>query len=381
MVFREVSDRCQDLTILDSTMNIRRDDFSSIGKQTEREFYVRAKAICRDLFQVDARRYWVDFILSVTTAYVFASIFLASTFTSLWGWCAFAIAVVTIYRASMFIHEIVHLPSGKLVVFRRFWNLFAGVPMMVPTSTYESHIHHHSSKHYGTDHDGEYLPFANGTMWGIFGYLSQIVFQPILVYLRYLVWTPISFLHSGLRQWTLANASSLVINFKYHNHAKSDRYTAEDTFWELFTCFRAAVMLGLVLFGVMPWIRLPKLLLLAMAVLTINHLRTLAAHRYRNHGDSISHLEQFQDSTNISGNWWTELWCPLGLRYHGLHHLFPGIPYHNLGEAHRRLLEALPEGSIYHQSVYPNFGAVIGELFEEIRARDDVSDGTRAILR
>jgi fatty acid desaturase len=31
-----------------------------------------------------------------------------------------------------------------------------------------------------------------------------------------------------------------------------------------------------------------------------------------------------------------------------LHHLFPSIPYHNMPEAHRRILAALPRGSVYH---------------------------------
>lgn len=336
---------------------------------SERSFYVHAKDICRDLFHVNERCYWIDFVLSATTAYVCASVYLATSLFSVIGVMAFAVAVVLIYRASMFIHEIVHLPTNKMKGFRRFWNFFAGVPMMVPTFTYESHIHHHNSKHYGTEHDGEYLPFVHGTFWGVAGYLCQIFFQPILVFLRYLIWTPVSFLNPRLRRWTLANASSLVINFKYQNHTRAERHTGEDTFWELLTCLRTWVMIGLVIFGVMPWVRLPKMLLLAMAVLTINHLRTLAAHRYRNHGHSISHLEQFQDSTNITGSWWTELWCPLGLRYHALHHLFPGIPYHNLGQAHRRLVRQLPAGSVYHESVYPNFGSVMRELIAEIAHR------------
>ncbi len=336
------------------------------SSQSQRDFYLQSKRACADLFEPQASIFWIDFIISVTVAYVAASIYLASNLTSLIGWGAFTISVVTMYRASMFIHEIVHLPKKETTTFRRFWNFFAGVPMMVPTFTYQSHLHHHSSQHYGTEHDGEYLPFAQGRIWQVFIYMTQIVLQPMLVFLRYLIWTPISFLHPKLRAWTLANASSLVINFKYTNHKKPFQHTREDTFWELFTWFRAVVMLLLVLAGIMPMIRLPKILLLAMTVLTINHLRTLAAHRYRNGGKPISHLAQFQDSTNITGSWWTELWCPLGLRYHALHHLFPGIPYHNLGIAHRRLMATHGEGSIYHQSVYPNFQSVVKELFAEI---------------
>ena len=238
--------------------------------------------------------------------------------------------------------------------------------MMVPSFSYNSHTHHHSSRHYGTEGDGEYLPLASGSVWGIVAFLTQIVFQPILVYLRYLILTPISFLHPKLRRWTLAHASSLVINFRYEKHAREGKSTFADTCWEIATWFRAVVMIALVLSGTMPMVRLPKLLLIAMFVLTLNHLRTLTAHRYRNEGDTMSHMDQFLDSTNVSGNWLTELICPLGLRYHALHHLFPGLPYHNLGEAHRRLTNQLPSDSAYHDATFPNLRSVLWDLLASI---------------
>ena len=337
------------------------------GSVSNKEFYQQARGICRDLFQVKPIFYWIDFTLSAIIAYTLASVFLAGSMLSPVTWLAFLGAAVLIYRASMFIHEIVHLPRNELKAFRRFWNFFGGVPMMVPSFTYESHTHHHSCRHYGTEDDGEYLPLASGTLLGLFAFLAQIIFQPLVVYFRYLVWTPVSFLHPALRRWTLQHASSLVINFKYQNESRVVKHTREDTFWEIFTSFRAMVMIGLVIFGFMPYIRLPKLLLLAMFVLAMNHVRTLVAHRYKNaDGGAISHLDQFHDSINITGNWWTELLCPLGLRYHALHHLFPGIPYYNLGIAHRRLVEQLPPDSPYHETVYDNFSTVFRELLDSI---------------
>ena len=49
------------------------------------------------------------------------------------------------------------------------------------------------------------------------------------------------------------------------------------------------------------------------------------------------------DSIDTPGAFWTELWAPVGLRYHALHHYFPGIPYHNLKAAYSRLVRTLPD--------------------------------------
>ena len=70
-----------------------------------------------------------------------------------------------------------------------------------------------------------------------------------------------------------------------------------------------------------------------------NTLRVLGAHEYESDGQPRDRFEQLQDSIDTPGGPWTELWAPVGLRYHALHHYFPGIPYHNLGKAlspHRR---------------------------------------------
>ena len=51
---------------------------------------------------------------------------------------------------------------------------------------------------------------------------------------------------------------------------------------------------------------------------------------------------QYLDSINVPGNLFiTALWAPVGLRYHATHHLFPQMPYHNLGKAHRILVNNL----------------------------------------
>jgi fatty acid desaturase len=75
------------------------------------------------------------------------------------------------------------------------------------------------------------------------------------------------------------------------------------------------------------------------------------------------------DSITITGHWlWTELFFPLGLRYHALHHLFPALPFHNLAKAHRRLMERLPADAPYRETVFPSYWSAVRQLCASARA-------------
>ena len=63
------------------------------------------------------------------------------------------------------------------------------------------------------------------------------------------------------------------------------------------------------------------------------------------------------------------LWAPVGLRYHALHHLLPGVPYHNLGEAHRRITAMLEADSPYHKANYRGLPGLIGKLVRSTLGR------------
>ena len=56
------------------------------------------------------------------------------------------------------------------------------------------------------------------------------------------------------------------------------------------------------------------------------------------------------------------LWAPVGLRYHALHHLLPSMPYHALGECHRRLIAHLGQGSTYAGASHPGLLPLVARI-------------------
>jgi fatty acid desaturase len=103
----------------------------------------------------------------------------------------------------------------------------------------------------------------------------------------------------------------------------------------------------------------------------INSLRTLAAHAYRSDGTPLSREDQLRDSVDSPAPLWGALWAPVGLRFHALHHYFPGIPYHNLGEAYRRLTAQLPPEATIHAVRSAGLLRSVSTLFHAGLRRED----------
>lgn len=335
-----------------------------------------ARRIVHGLFQPKPAIFWADFIASLIVGYGAATVYLKAPALSALQFVSFAVAVFGLYRISLFMHEIVHFKNREMQKFRIGWNVLAGIPMLTPAFFYESHIAHHNTHHYGTRNDGEYLPLGHGRMRDFAAFLAQVLIQPIFVTARFLL-APVTFLHPRLRQWTLERASSFVINFRYRREIPADAPRAAWAALDLGCSLRAWVIFIAPVVGLTDWTRVPQLYAIAVTILTLNHLRTLSAHRYLSDGDRMSHSEQFFDSTIITGNPLTSLICPLGQRFHGLHHLFPSLPYHNLAPAHRLLMRELPADSPYHDAVYPSYFSVLREMRQHFRRHQNEADALK----
>jgi fatty acid desaturase len=176
---------------------------------------------------------------------------------------------------------------------------------------------------------------------------------PGLLLIRFLLLTPLGFLSPRLQKWLVAHASSLTMNPRYSREPVTEllnkvrRHSA-------IILFAWAALIALAIFQTLPWRVFAIWFGVCAAINFINTVRALGAHAYESSGEILDRLGQLLDSIDTPGRAWTELWAPVGLRYHALHHYFPGIPYHNLPEAYRRLAGTLPISTAYQNMTSPS---------------------------
>ena len=327
-----------------------------------------ARDLTKGLGEAKPAIYWADMLVSAGVGYAGIALAIVSASVAV-KLAAGLVAALALYRALMFIHELTHIHRDALPGFRTAWNLLVGIPMLTPSFMYEGvHVIHHKRTQYGTVEDPEYLPLALMKPWSLPLFVLVAMLLPVALIARFGVLYPLGLLVPPLRRFTWERFSSLAINPEFRRRAPEGELAGRVRWQEAGASLWAIALIASVfMFGWQPLVTALAILSLAAV---LNQLRTLVAHLWENEGEAMTVTAQFLDSVNVPPpGLAAEIWAPVGLRYHALHHLMPSMPYHDLPEAHRRLARELGTGSTYEGANHPGMLVLVGRIAKSTMGR------------
>jgi fatty acid desaturase len=245
------------------------------------------------------------------------------------GWIVllpWTIAAVSIHRAGVFAHEIVHRPGHqRMRAFSTFWNWTVGAIIMVPTPRFQKpHLTHHANGIFRTKNDPQYLLVrGDPAMMTLVLFVVPLV-MPLTNFLQVLTGALGGIgLEEAMERRAQARGFSvctLLTKRQKISVVRQSRFTL------------AAFLLYAAL--------LPQTLPLYYSLMVAGWFLTVARipleHELERHAARSNAHDQMLDSFTVETPL-ALLAQPLGFRYHTAHHMYPGVPYHNLPALHAEL--------------------------------------------
>lgn len=325
---------------------------------------VQMKSLLKDFQVVDKKKFWLDITINI----LFSWPFLVYTFFNP-NLITFFVASFFLYRGTMLIHEVSHL-AKKIPGYRFVYNLFFGWPNSYPAYIYDTHLFHHGKKTYATPRDPEYKYISAYNLKTLLKPLLSSLLLPILQLVRFLILPFIEgFLPKEAKLKILKTYSTLVFSLDYVRPIRNESKALKEMLQnDLLCAMYKVVFIGLILVDVLPVQSILYFYLCFVISSLFNMYRALFNHLYSNESlQSLSWEAHLVDTVTIKPSLLTNMIFINGLNYHSLHHLFPDLPYLNLGKAHKKLMETLPDGHIYKENVFDSIMDVVKFNFSESR--------------
>ena len=136
--------------------------------------------------------------------------------------------------------------------------------------------------------------------------VSRCFVVPLALVFRWAVLGPVSYLIPPLRRVVVERASALVINPRYKRKPPQGPAMLRWAFQEAGTAAYTWTLILATWNGYIPMAWIAQFYAVVAGILLINHVRTLAAHRYIGLGEEVSREGQLLDSVNlVSESPWT----------------------------------------------------------------------------
>lgn len=312
----------------------------------------------KDLYKIKPLRMYFELISYAIIGY--GLYFYALINNILWP---LIFSAIFIYRGISFIHEVSHYYQS-LPIYKHLYNFLFGYINRVPAYSMKTHKFHHNTKAFGTIQDPEYDTWTKRKKIFLARPFILSFFYPLFLTLRFGIWPIMQYVFpSSYRLSCFHKFSTFVMNLNYIR--PFDKEDFEDVKKQDLMTALFFIIITLISYQAEMLFRVYSFWYYMVVFISLmNTYRALVAHRYQVHLNphDDKRIEQLMDSVCIEGNILTEIWAPVGLRYHSTHHFLPNLPYYSLGKAHKRLKRILPSDHPYHKSIEKNFISAFSKL-------------------